>query len=312
MSYVFGVSTGSHRIVLRDGRVFPLPRKCFPGAETQKSLDEVTQGPGAFGGIVHGLGQLGLLTVTYGSKEASGNGIVRFPSAADARGWKEAFKSVCRQAVRVEDASSGKRLDGPILECTVEHYLRPDTLSFSFRAGSTAPVFWKLAPRVVAGSPAACPNPADLPCYPVIEGTATGATVTVASTEGTLTVPTTAGAAVRIDTTEADGRVIVAGALGDATGTWPVVEPGGSTFTITGLSGVTTTYLEHLTADWTVEEGPGGGGSPWNLVSSNGPDGGVILSEPGLSSANGGGGGVVLSGLGLTSTNGPNGGVILS
>lgn len=314
--WVAGLPCGPHELAAADGTpILPLPLFAMTGEMQVQNLDAVQQAPGTRGGVQVGFGVFAPLKFTFGSKEASTNGLLEFATLADRTAWVRSFQYACSVAKKFKWLDLGEEADGYVSVGVVSEMRRSTLLTFSLTFAALDPFPWLSQEVTVTGTPALCPNPTPGTAYPRITLTATASTVTVTVGARVLTIQTTPGRALVIDSALADGRVTDAGLLALYDGLFPRVEPGGSTLTFTGASGITVRYRVPalaLPVISTTPPGPAPGGGTWNLVQSNGPNGGVLLSEPGLTETAGPNGGVILSGSGLAQTNGPNGGVVLS
>ncbi len=309
---MFGLPLGDIQLITASGVAFPLPDMTAPNDEVSESNDALMQAPGAWAGLRTGWQNSKPLSLTYSTDGASSSGLLVFPTDQDALRWSRAFAAACRASVSLLDGTTNEIMDGWVKQFTVKHHRLGHLRRFSLEFQGLYPSMLSSAWTTVNGSPAVCPNVSTEPAFPRITLTATGGTVTVSDGVRTLTLTTTPGHQLVIDSSISDGRVLDGGALGFATGLFPRIAPGGTSITVTGASGLQVSYRQPTSPEVVIVYPPGGGGSGWTLGEAPGQHGGVVLSGGGLSEAPGNSGGVVLSGDGLTQTSGPNGGAILT
>lgn len=240
--FVFGMPSGRYVLLDAQGGVFPLPAYGALDEGPIESLDAPHQAPGSPGALRTGFGTFKPLALDFGTGVATLDNWLEFETETETVRWERAFKRAARNAVRVQDTVTGEEYDGWVTRALVSkyQYVTRRKLAFTFQALDSHA--WLSTMQVVNGAPAVCPNGAAEPAYPFVTLTASAALVTISDGARILTLNTTAGHLLTVDSGRADGLVTDNGGLGNYSGRFPRIAPGGSTITVTGASDVQVRY----------------------------------------------------------------------
>lgn len=242
----YGIASGRYVLLGEGMEPFLLPVFCALDGADLESLDSIHQAPGSLGGVRTGFGNFKPLTLDFGTESAGLSSALHFDDETNALAWERQFHLARRKATRIRDTIAGEEYDGFASRSKVAKNRFTNWRKLSFVWQALDAHGWNPQVCEVSGTPADCFNGGLQDAFPYMEMTATGSVVTVSDGTRTLTLYTTAGHALTVDTGRADGTVTDNAGRGNYSGRFPRIAAGGGTITVTGAENVLIRYREPI------------------------------------------------------------------